>query len=112
MTAASFTTANAYIADITPKDKRAAAYGVLGGAFGLGFIMGPGLGGFLGDLSLRLPFWVAAGLALCNFLYGWLILPESLPPARRTARFEVRSAIHWVRCACCGATRRCSAWAS
>jgi MFS transporter, DHA1 family, tetracycline resistance protein len=92
MTAASFSTANAYIADITPPEKRAAAYGVLGGAFGLGFIMGPGLGGFLGDLSLRLPFWVAAALALCNFLYGWFILPESLPPARRSARFEVRSA--------------------
>jgi DHA1 family tetracycline resistance protein-like MFS transporter len=92
MTAASFTTANAYIADITPKEKRAAAYGVLGGAFGLGFIMGPGLGGFLGDISLRLPFWVAAALALCNFLYGLLILPESLPKERRTPRFELHSA--------------------
>jgi DHA1 family tetracycline resistance protein-like MFS transporter len=92
MTAASFSTANAYIADITPKEKRAAAYGVLGGAFGLGFIMGPGLGGFLGDISLRLPFWVAAGLALCNFLYGFFILPESLPKARRTPRFELHSA--------------------
>ncbi|MEI7036714.1 TCR/Tet family MFS transporter [Fulvimonas yonginensis] len=92
MTAASFTTANAYIADITPKEKRAAAYGVLGGAFGLGFIMGPGLGGFLGDISLRLPFWVAAGLASCNFLYGLLILPESLPKERRTPRFELHSA--------------------
>lgn len=92
MTAASFTTANAYIADITPKEKRAAAYGVLGGAFGLGFIMGPGLGGFLGDISLRLPFWVAAGLALCNFLYGLFILPESLPKERRTPRFELHSA--------------------
>jgi DHA1 family tetracycline resistance protein-like MFS transporter len=92
MTAASFTTANAYIADITPKEKRAAAYGVLGGAFGLGFIMGPGLGGFLGDISLRLPFWVAAGLAACNFLYGFFILPESLPKERRTPRFELHSA--------------------
>jgi len=92
MTAASFSTANAYIADITPKEKRAAAYGVLGGAFGLGFIMGPGLGGFLGDISLRLPFWVAAALALCNFLYGFFILPESLPKARRTPRFELHSA--------------------
>lgn len=92
MTAASFTTANAYIADITPKEKRAAAYGVLGGAFGLGFIVGPGLGGFLGDISLRLPFWVAGGLALCNFLYGFFILPESLPKERRTPRFELHSA--------------------
>ena len=92
MTAASFTTANAYIADITPKEKRAAAYGVLGGAFGLGFIVGPGLGGFLGDISLRLPFWVAGALALCNFLYGFFILPESLPRERRTPRFELHSA--------------------
>ncbi|MGN6738689.1 MFS transporter, partial [Dyella sp.] len=92
MTAASFTTANAYIADITPKEKRAAAYGVLGGAFGLGFIVGPGLGGFLGDISLRLPFWVAGALALCNFLYGFFILPESLPKERRTPRFELHSA--------------------
>lgn len=92
MTAASFTTANAYIADITPKEKRAAAFGMLGGAFGLGFILGPGLGGVLGDISLRMPFWVAAGLALCNFLYGLFVLPESLPKERRTPRFELHSA--------------------
>jgi len=92
MTAASFTTANAYIADITPKEKRAAAFGMLGGAFGLGFIMGPGLGGVLGDISLRLPFWVAAGLAACNFLYGYFVLPESLPKERRAPRFELHSA--------------------
>jgi len=92
MTAASFSTANAYIADITTKENRAAAYGMLGGAFGLGFILGPGLGGFLGDISLRLPFWVAAGLAICNFLYGCFVLPESLPKERRTKRFEVHSA--------------------
>ena len=92
MTAASFSTANAYIADITPREQRAAAFGLLGGAFGLGFIIGPGLGGFLGDISLRLPFWVAAALALCNFLYGFFILPESLPKARRSARFELHNA--------------------
>ena len=92
MTAASFTTANAYIADITPKEKRAAAYGILGSAFGLGFIIGPGLGGFLGDFHLRLPFWVAGGLAACNFLYGFFVLPESLPKERRTPRFEMHSA--------------------
>ncbi len=92
MTAASFSTANAYIADIVPKDRRAAAFGILGSAFGLGFIIGPGLGGFLGGVTLRLPFWVAAALALCNFLYGYLILPESLPAARRTARIELRGA--------------------
>lgn len=92
MTAASFTTANAYIADITAKEKRAAAFGILGSAFGLGFIIGPGLGGLLGGIDLRLPFWVAAGLALANFLYGFLILPESLPKERRTPRFEFHSA--------------------
>ncbi len=92
MTAASFTTANAYIADITPKEKRSAAYGILGSAFGVGFIIGPSLGGVLGEISLRLPFWVAAGLAGCNFLYGLLILPESLPKERRTPKFELHSA--------------------
>ena len=92
MTAASFSTANAYIADIIPKEKRAAAFGILGSAFGLGFIIGPGLGGFLGGIALRLPFWVAAGLALCNFLYGCFILPESLPKERRTGRLELHSA--------------------
>ena len=92
MTAASFTTANAYIADITPKEKRAAAYGILGSAFGLGFIIGPGVGGFLGHYDLRLPFWVAAALAACNFLYGLFVLPESLPKERRTPRFEMHSA--------------------
>lgn len=92
MTAASFSTANAYIADITPSEKRAAAFGVLGSAFGLGFILGPGLGGWLGHIDLRLPFWVAAGLAMCNFLYGCFVLPESLPKERRTPRFELHSA--------------------
>jgi DHA1 family tetracycline resistance protein-like MFS transporter len=91
-TAASFTTANAYIADVTPKEKRAAAFGMLGGAFGLGFIVGPALGGFLGGINLRLPFWVAAALALTNFLYGFFILPESLPKENRSKRFELRSA--------------------
>ncbi|HET6631599.1 MAG TPA: TCR/Tet family MFS transporter [Rhodanobacteraceae bacterium] len=92
MTAASFTTANAYIADITPREKRAAAYGLLGSAFGVGFVIGPALGGFLGGIDLRLPFWVAGGMALCNVCYGFFILPESLPKARRTPRFEPHSA--------------------
>ena len=92
MTAASFSTANAYIADITPKDKRAGAYGLLGAAFGVGFVLGPGLGGWLGAMHLRLPFYVAGTLALCNFLYGLFVLPESLPKERRTPRFELRSA--------------------
>jgi DHA1 family tetracycline resistance protein-like MFS transporter len=86
--AASFTTANAYVADITPHEKRAAAFGLLGAAFGLGFIIGPALGGFLGSWHLRAPFWFAAGLALLNFMYGWFVLPESLPKERRTARFD------------------------
>jgi MFS transporter, DHA1 family, tetracycline resistance protein len=92
MTAASFTTANAYIADVTPPEKRAGAFGLLGGAFGIGFIIGPALGGFLGGIDLRLPFWAAAGLALANFMYGFFILPESLPPERRAATFEPHTA--------------------
>lgn len=88
ITAASFTTANAYIADVTPPDKRAAGFGMIGAAFGIGFIVGPALGGFLGGIDVRLPFWVAAGLALANFLYGLFVLPESLPKEQRTARFD------------------------
>jgi MFS transporter, DHA1 family, tetracycline resistance protein len=90
--AASFSTANAYIADITPKEKRAAAFGTLGAAFGIGFIIGPALGGFLGHLHIRLPFWVAAGLSLINFGYGYFVLPESLPKEKRSARFDWRHA--------------------
>jgi len=89
---ASISTANAYIADVTPKDKRAAAYGLLGAAFGIGFIFGPALGGFLGGVSVRAPFWAAAGLALANFLYGYFVLPESLPQERRSPRFDFRNA--------------------
>ncbi len=85
---ASFTTANAYIADITPPEQRAKAFGMIGAAFGVGFIIGPLIGGLLGDIGLRLPFWFAAGLALLNFLYGWFVLPESLPPEKRAARFD------------------------
>ncbi len=85
---ASFTTANAYIADVTAPEKRAKAFGMIGAAFGLGFILGPALGGFLGGWHLRAPFWFAAGLASINFLYGWLVLPESLPKEKRTARFD------------------------
>ncbi|WP_425511236.1 TCR/Tet family MFS transporter [Pseudomarimonas salicorniae] len=83
ITSASISTANAYIADVTPAERRAASFGMLGAAFGIGFVVGPALGGVLGGVDLRLPFWVAAGLALANFLYGLLILPESLPPERR-----------------------------
>jgi len=91
ITAASFPTANAYIADVTPEDKRAAKFGMLGAAFGLGFIVGPALGGMLGGMGLRYPFWAAAGLSLANWLYGFFILPESLRKERRAA-FSLRKA--------------------
>jgi DHA1 family tetracycline resistance protein-like MFS transporter len=91
ITAATSATAGAYIADVTPPEKRAARFGMLGGAFGLGFIIGPAVGGILGDIDLRLPFWVAAGLSLANALYGYFVLPESLPSARR-AKFHWRTA--------------------
>jgi MFS transporter, DHA1 family, tetracycline resistance protein len=89
---ASFSTANAYIADIVPREKRAAAFGMMGAAFAVGFILGPALGGFLGHFSIRLPFWVAAVLSLVNFCYGFFVLPESLPLERRTKRFDWRHA--------------------
>ncbi|MBV8924211.1 MAG: TCR/Tet family MFS transporter [Bradyrhizobium sp.] len=91
ITSASISTAFAYIADVTPPEQRAAYFGKIGVAFGAGFILGPALGGLLGDISPRLPFWLAAGLSLANGLYGLLILPESLPPARR-APFHWKSA--------------------
>jgi MFS transporter, DHA1 family, tetracycline resistance protein len=91
ITSASVSTAFAYIADMTPPERRAAVFGKVGAAFGAGFILGPALGGLLGGLDPRLPFWVAAGLSLANSLYGLLILPESLPPDRR-AVFRWKSA--------------------
>lgn len=84
MMGASFTTANAYIADISTDETRARNFGMLGVAFGLGFTIGPALGGVLGDIDLRLPFWVAAGLSGLNFLYGLFVLPESLKPENRS----------------------------
>jgi MFS transporter, DHA1 family, tetracycline resistance protein len=83
ITAASFSTGFAYIADVTPPEQRAARFGILGVAFGAGFIFGPALGGLAGSIDPRLPFWIAAGLGLANALYGWLILPESLPREKR-----------------------------
>jgi DHA1 family tetracycline resistance protein-like MFS transporter len=85
ITSASFSTANAYIADVTPPEKRAAAFGKIGMAFGIGFVIAPAIGGLLGEFSTRAPFWVAAALSLANFCYGLLVLPESLPPERRSA---------------------------
>lgn len=84
ITSASVSTAFAYIADITPPERRAAVFGKVGAAFGAGFIVGPAIGGLLGHADPRLPFWVAAGLSFANTLYGLLILPESLPPERRS----------------------------
>ncbi len=77
--------ANAYVADITPPEQRARRFGLLGAMFGIGFILGPVIGGLLGGIDLHLPFWVAGGLAFVNLLYGWFVLPESLPPERRRA---------------------------
>lgn len=81
--AASFTTAFAYVADVAPPEKRAGAFGLLGAAFGIGFVLGPALGGVLGNINPRLPFWGAAGLALVSACYGLFVLPESLPSSKR-----------------------------
>ncbi|HTT36297.1 MAG TPA: TCR/Tet family MFS transporter [Burkholderiales bacterium] len=91
ITSASFATAFAYIADVTPPEKRAASFGLVGAAFGLGFVLGPAAGGLLGGIDPRLPFWVAAGLSLANAMYGLFVLPESLPRQRRAA-FSLRRA--------------------
>lgn len=88
---ASMTVASAYIADITSPQKRAAAFGMIGAAFGLGFILGPLMGGILGEYDIRLPFYVAGGLTFLNWLYGFLVLPESLPLDRR-ATFSLKRA--------------------
>lgn len=84
-TAGIMATANAYLVDVTPAEKRAGAFGMLGAAFGIGFILGPALGGFLGSIDLRLPFWVAAGCSALNWLWGFFVLPESLKPENRRA---------------------------
>ncbi|MEM9586351.1 MAG: TCR/Tet family MFS transporter [Planctomycetota bacterium] len=91
MMGASFTAANAYIADVSTADNRARNFGLSGMMFGLGFIVGPALGGVLGEYSLRVPFFLSAFLALLNWLYGFFILPESLPPEKRSA-FSIRKA--------------------
>lgn len=85
VTSASVPTAYAYIADVTPVERRARAYGLLGAAFGVGFVLGPALGGLLGTYGPRTPFWVAAALSVANATYGYFILPESLAPAHRSA---------------------------
>ncbi len=92
ITSASITTAYAYISDVTPADRRAGAFGMMGAAFGVGFVLGPALGGWLGATNPRLPFWVAAAFSLLNALYGLFVLPESLPPERRQKRLEWKNA--------------------
>jgi DHA1 family tetracycline resistance protein-like MFS transporter len=88
---ASFTPAYAYVADISPPEKRAQNFGIVSAAFGIGFIVGPAIGGLLGSFGSRAPFFAAAALSLINFCYGFFVLPESLPPERRRA-FEWRRA--------------------
>jgi len=85
----SYVIANAYIADVTAPEDRAKAFGMVGAAFGVGFVLGPAIGGMLGELGPRVPFYVAAGISLMNFVYGWFVLPETLPPEKRRA-FEWR----------------------
>ena len=101
LTTSSIPTAQAYIADVTPPEKRAGAFGLLSAAFAMGFVLGPALGGLLGDVSPRLPFWAAAGLSLVNGLYGVFVLPESL-------RRENRSAFSWKRANPVGSLRMLS----
>lgn len=88
ITSATYPTSAAYVADVTPENQRAAKFGMLGAAFGLGFIIGPAVGGFLGGFGLRYPFWAAGILSLLNAAYGFFVLPESLPPERRSPVFS------------------------
>ncbi len=90
VTASSVPTAMAYMTDVTPAEKRASAFGLLGAAFGMGFVLGPALGGVLGSVNPRLPFWVSGGLSVVNGLYGLFVLPESLGR-------EHRSPFSWKR---------------
>jgi MFS transporter, DHA1 family, tetracycline resistance protein len=83
ITTSSIPAAMAYIADVVPKEKRSAAFGMIGVAFGIGFTFGPALGGLLGNINPRLAFWVAAGFSLANWLWGYFFVPESLPREQR-----------------------------
>jgi DHA1 family tetracycline resistance protein-like MFS transporter len=91
---ANMSVSNAYVADITPPEDRGRRFGMLGAMFGIGFILGPVLGGLFGAVDVRLPFIVAGCLALVNFAYGWFVLPESLPPERRRP-FVPKAATPW-----------------
>ena len=89
ITTSNVATAFAYVTDVTPPEKRAKPFGLISAAFGLGFVIGPAIGGYLGNINLRFPFWAAAALSLANALYGYFVLPESLPRELRS-----RSAWH------------------
>jgi DHA1 family tetracycline resistance protein-like MFS transporter len=99
ITGASFTTATAYIADISTEENRAKNFGMIGAAFGLGFIIGPAIGGLLGSLGVRAPFYAAAILCMLNWLYGYFVLPESLS-------IEHRRTFHWKRANPLGSLRQ------
>lgn len=92
LTSASIPTATAYISDVTAPEKRSKAFGLLGAAFGAGFILGPAIGGWLGMHNPRLPFWVSGVCSLVNFCYGALVLPESLPLERRQGKIQWQNA--------------------
>jgi len=91
ITGATYSTAFAYLADISNKGQRASNFGMVGAAFGIGFVIGPAIGGLLGELGLRMPFFVAAGFAFANALFGYFVLPETLPPEKRRT-FELKRA--------------------
>ena len=91
MSSATFSTTNAYIADTTAEEDRGRAFGMVGAAFGIGFTLGPAIGGLLGDIHTRLPFFAAGGLCILNFIYGLFVLPESLKPENRRP-FDIRRA--------------------
>ncbi len=90
-----------YIADVTPPENRAKAFGLIGAAFGLGFVLGPAIGGAVGVLNPRLAFWARGSRRTHQHVYGLFVLPESLPSEKRTRRLEWRAPIRSARCACC-----------
>ncbi len=89
---ANLSTAYAYIADVNAPENRAKAYGLLSSAFGIGFVLGPAIGGLAGNVDARLPFWIAAGFSLVNWLYGFFVLPESLKPEHRVLKVDWKRA--------------------
>jgi DHA1 family tetracycline resistance protein-like MFS transporter len=111
VTTATGSTIFAYATDVSSPEERTRAFGLIGAAMSAGFVAGPALGGVLGEFGLRLPFWVAAGLSLCAFFYGLLVLPESLPPDRRMA-FSWRRASPLGAMRLLGADRQLAAFSS